>query len=223
MLHELKALMDSMEISWAVCGGDAIDLFVGERTRDHKDIDVAAFWEDRERVITGFLARGWRVFEPDQGLLREITSLEEDLRSEDNLWCIRPETTGYQILHRHGNFYEITTRRKHQDVLDYIEVLFNRAVDGRFLYKRDPRISLTPYLYHSAEGIPYLAPEMVLLYKSIFVRLLERPTPENLAVAENYRHDFRVAVEQMEQRQRDWLRNALEACYPMGHEWLEAL
>lgn len=221
MLEGLKELLDSMEIFWAICGGDAIDLFAGMQTRGHKDIDVAVLWEDRERIITGFLERGWRVFEPDHGLLREITALEEDLRTEDNLWCIRPETKGYQIVPKHDNFYEITTTRKQQDVLDYVEVLFNRVMDGKFLYKRNPGISLARYLYHNAEGIPYLAPEMVLLYKSVFVRML--PTPENLEVAENYRHDFRVAVEKFNEVQCAWLKSALKASYPMGHEWIAQL
>ncbi len=221
MLYELKTLMDSMEISWAVCGGDAIDLFVGKQTRLHKDIDVAALWEERERVISGFLQKGWRVFEPDHGLLREITSLEEDLRTEDNLWCLRPKSDSYQIVHQHDRFYEITTERPHQDVLDYIEVLFNRVQDGKFLYKRNPEIALEQYLYHTEEGIPYLAPEMVLLYKSIFVRM--PPTPDNLKTAENYRHDFRVALDKMNKTQKEWLKVALEGSYPMGHEWLEKL
>lgn len=221
MLDGLKELLDSMGIFWAVCGGDAIDLFVGAQTRAHKDIDAAVLWEDRERIITGFLERGWRVFEPDHGLLREITALEEDLRTEDNLWCIRPETKGYQIVPKHDNFYEITTKRKQQDVLDYVEVLFNRVVDGKFLYKRNPDIFLERYLYHDTKGIPYLAPEMVLLYKSVFVRM--PPTPENLEAAENYRHDFRVAAEKMGAQQRSWLKAALEICYPMGHEWAPLL
>lgn len=223
MLQALKALLDSMDIFWAVCGGDAIDLFVGKQTRPHKDIDIAAFWEDREKIITTFLQLGWRIFEPDHGLMREICSLDEDLRTEDNLWCIRPESSGYLITHHHDNFFEITTNRAHQDVLDYIEILFNREKNGEFLYKRNPSIRLSPYLYHSAEEIPFLAPEMVLLYKSVFVRLLAHPTAENMEVVENYRHDFRVAVEQFNDKQRAWLKSALEISYPMGHEWLEVL
>lgn len=221
MLNELRQIMDSVGIRWAVCGGDAIDLFVGRQTRLHKDIDVAVFWEDREHIISEFLRRGWRIFEPDHGLLREITTLEEDLRTEDNLWCIKPETDSYQIIKKHNDFYEITTERKHQDTLDYIEVLFNREKDGRFLYKRDPAITLENYLYKNENGIPYLAPEMVLLYKSIFVRFLD--VPEQKEMVENYRHDFSVALEKFGGQQKWWLRNALIRCYPMGHEWLEKL
>lgn len=221
MLDELKNIMDSIGVKWAVCGGDAIDLFVGQQTRAHKDIDVAVFWEDREQIISAFLQEGWRVFEPDRGLLREITSLKEDLRTEDNLWCIWPESDSYQIRQKRDNFYEITTERKQQDVLDYIEVLFNREQNGRFIYKRNPAISLTPYLYYDANGIPYLAPEMVLLYKSIFVRFVERPEYQDMV--ENYRHDFTVAVERFDGTQKKWLKEALTTCYPAGHEWLDRL
>ena len=223
MFQELKNLMDAIGVDWAVCGGDAIDLFVGKQTRLHKDIDVAIRWEDRDKVIQGFLNRQWRVFEPDNGRMREITTLEEDLRTEDNLWCIRPDTDSYTIVSKHDNYYEITTDRNNQTVLDYVEVLFNRIADGYFLYKRNPVIKLRDYLYCSPSGIPFLAPEMVLLYKSIFVRYLESPELNLIDMVKNYRHDFRVANEKMNTGQRLWLKDALQIAYPKGHEWIGEL
>lgn len=223
MYEELTTLMASINVPWAVCGGDAIDLFMGRQTRFHKDIDVAALWDDREKIIQGFLDAHWRVFEPDGGLLREICSLGEDLRTEDNLWCIRPETVSYTIVRHHDNYYEISTDRENQDILDYVEVLFNRVMNGQFLYKRNPSICLDNYLYHSESGIPYLAPEMVLLYKSIFVRYTNSPEETHRIMVENYRHDFDVAVEKMTKEQRQWLENALLCSYPHGHEWIGEL
>ena len=223
MYQELKRLMESIGVRWAVCGGDAIDLFVGKQTRLHKDIDVAVLWDDREQIIQGFLDMKWRVFEPDGGLLREIRSLSEDLRTEDNLWCIRPGTDSYTIVRHHDNYYEISTDREDQDILDYVEVLFNRVMNGQFLYKRNPSIYLDNYLYHSESGIPYLAPEMVLLYKSIFVRYTNSPEEAHRIMVENYRHDFDVAAEKMTMEQRQWLENALLCSYPNGHEWIGKL
>lgn len=221
MLFALKKWMDSMRIPWMVCGGTAIDLFIGEQTRPHKDVDVAVFWENREQIIGEFLDRGWRVFEPDHGLLREITSFEEDMRVEDNLWCLHPAMDSYLISNRYENYYSITTERENQDVLDYIEVLFNQKKDGAFLYKRNPGITLKPYIYYDNSGIPYLAPEMVLLYKSIFIRLLQRP--KYMEMVNNYRHDFQVVLERLSFQQQKWLRDALRKEYPEGHEWIAQL
>lgn len=222
MFKELKRLMDSMAIVWCVCGGHAIDLFVGQQTRLHKDVDLAVLWEDRSKIITEFIRRGWRVFEPNHGFLREITSCTDDKMIEDNLWCLRPDA-GYEIIHQFGNYYKISTARTSQTALDFIEVLFNRVNNGAFLYKRNPQISLTRYLYVSKNGIPYLAPEMILLYKSTFVRLLGTVTPEHTEVVKNYRHDFRVARARLSVEQKKWLKDALQEEYPKGHEWIELL
>ena len=61
------------------------------------------------------------------------------------------------------------------------------------------------------DGIPYLAPELCLLYKSTDT---ER---------EGYRQDFELAYEKMDASRREWLRNALVRAFPEGHKWLDAV
>lgn len=56
-------------------------------------------------------------------------------------------------------------------------------------------------------GIPYLAPELLCLYKST--------DPDR----EGYGQDFELAYAQMDQEQRDWLQQALLAMNPEGHKW----
>ena len=58
--------------------------------------------------------------------------------------------------------------------------------------------------YH---GIPYLAPEIVLLYKS------------SEHTKEAYEHDFNLAAPRMKDDQKQWLADALNTCYPDGHPW----
>lgn len=36
----IKILRSDFENSWMVCSGRTIDLFLGRKTRDHKDIDL---------------------------------------------------------------------------------------------------------------------------------------------------------------------------------------
>ena len=63
IIPEISRLLENSQFDWAVCGGFAIDLFVGNCTRDHQDLDITAFWEDRSSVIGFMLNANWRVFE----------------------------------------------------------------------------------------------------------------------------------------------------------------
>ena len=63
----------------------------------------------------------------------------------------------------------------------------------------------------TAEGIPYLAPEMCLLYKSTDI---ER---------DGYQQDFELAWKAMDPSRREWLRKALLREYPNGHPWLDMM
>jgi aminoglycoside-2''-adenylyltransferase len=38
---DIAARMDDVDFPWFVAGGWAIDLFVGSRTRDHEDLEIA--------------------------------------------------------------------------------------------------------------------------------------------------------------------------------------
>ena len=58
-------------------------------------------------------------------------------------------------------------------------------------------------------GIPYLAPEIQLLYKAKGLR----PKDEL---------DFAQVLPALDQERRQWLRNALAEAHP-GHPWLECL
>ena len=60
----------------------------------------------------------------------------------------------------------------------------------------------------SADGIPYLKPEICLLFKA-------------KAVRDKDRVDFEAALTWMSPAQRTWLHTALERVHP-DHEWISA-
>lgn len=223
MKAKLFSYLSNINLDWAVCGGDAIDMFVGRKTRDHKDIDIAVFWDQRDRLLAYLLQGNWRIFEPENGLLREITCLDDDLKRNDNLWCISRGSAAYQIDRKHDRFFNITTSRKHQDSLDFIEFLFNKRIGNQFIYKRDSNIKHSHAILHDDSGIPYLTPELVLLYKSIFVRYIDSSLPSDMDMVKCYRHDFDVASPMLSGQQKYWLASALKLSYPHGHEWLDSL
>ena len=61
----------------------------------------------------------------------------------------------------------------------------------------------------TAGGIPYLRPEIQLLYKARLMR-------------EKDKHDFEGALPDLSAKQSAWLKRSLEEFIP-GHEWLARL
>lgn len=110
LLSSLSSYLSKVPIRWAVCGGSAIDLFLGRQSRSHKDLDVSIFWDQRQVLLIYLLQEGsFRIFEPEEGLLREITSLEEDFQRNDNLWCIQKGSDAYQITPVKEGHYAVST------------------------------------------------------------------------------------------------------------------
>lgn len=223
MLTQLATYLAPAGIDWAICGGTAIDLFAGHPSRQHKDLDVAVFWDQRDALLRHLLASGWRVFEPEGGLLREITCPADDFQQNHNLWCVAGTSSPYRIEHVRDAFFNIETTRAHQDALDFIEFLFSHRREGQLLYRRDPRIRHPRPFLRNSSGIPYLVPELALLYKSVFVRDLGSTQPADVETIAHCRHDFALALPHLDSAQRQWLAAALRLTHPGGHEWLAAL
>ncbi len=80
-----------------------------------------------------------------------------------------------------------------------------------WICRRDPRIRLqaASLISRTTDGIPYLQPEVVLLFKAKAVR----PKDEL---------DFAAVLPHLESGRRSWLRDALTLVHP-EHAWLESL
>jgi hypothetical protein len=90
------------------------------------------------------------------------------------------------------------------------EVLLNEHRGDRWVYRRDPAISRElDDLGGHRKGIPYLRPEVVLLYKS------KNPTRTDEI-------DFDAVEPLLTGSARSWLREALATCAPQ-HPSLERL
>ena len=97
-----------------------------------------------------------------------------------------------------------------QTKLDYIEFLFNDKSSDAFEYvlNREITLELSKAILFS-DDIPYLAPEMILLYNSTDTD------------REGYQQDFELACKAMSNSQKLWLQNALKREYPEGHKWID--
>jgi hypothetical protein len=90
--------------------------------------------------------------------------------------------------------------------------VFREPSDGdTWICRRDDRIRLAygNVIAHTADGIPYGRPEIVLLYKAKHTR----PKDDD---------DFAAVVPHLTDEGRRWLADALALVHP-GHRWLEAL
>jgi hypothetical protein len=91
------------------------------------------------------------------------------------------------------------------------DVFLEPGDDETWICRRDPRLRL-PYdaiVDRSADGVPYLRPEAVLLFKAKAAR------PKDVG-------DFERALPHLDADRRRWLAGALAEVHP-GHPWIDAL
>ncbi len=213
LLINLSNYLREMQIDYAVCGGSAIDLFIGRKTRPHKDLDVAVFWDDRDKIVQHMLNEGWLVFEPcGREYLHKIVSIDNQKRIKSNIWCVRPNNLHYSFEEREPEMFSVEFDGTEQLELDFIEFLFNKRAEDDFLFARNTNIKrkLSDSI-HKAGEVPFLAPELVLLYKST---AFSNP---------DYQKDFENTVPLLSNDSKEWLRNALSISFPDGHEWMQKI
>lgn len=133
---------------WWVSGGHALELHEQRSWRDHDDTDVGVVRSDLSDVYE-FLSH-WDVHVAAAGQLTRWggESLAAD-RHQNNLWC-----------------------RTTAAVPWVLDVTIGAGSDERWVYRRDPSVQV-PWdvaVLRTGDGVPYLAPELQLLYKSHRVR-----------------------------------------------------
>lgn len=184
-LESVAVIMESTRSPWAICGGWAVDLFLGKVTRLHKDVDVAIPRRNQLQVQARLLDLGWTLAVAHKG---ELTPWGENEFLE---------------LPRHA----IWARRGDE----FFELLLNEWTETEFFYRRDHRISRpVEQAIQVRNRIPFLAPEVVLLYKSI-----EFENPINRA-------DLAAALPNLDGEQKNWLRRTL-ALSASNHPWLKCV
>ena len=181
--EQAKRLLEGVEAPWYVAAGWAIDLFLGEQRRAHEDLEIAVpaarFGELAESLA------GFELFVVGDGLARPLSQAGDVLDTYHQTWVREPATGVWRL-----------------DV-------FREPCDGdTWICRRDERIRL-PYdrvIEHTADGIPYGRPEIVLLFKAKHVR------PRDDA-------DLSAVLPHLEPKRRRWLVDALNLVHP-GHRWI---
>jgi aminoglycoside-2''-adenylyltransferase len=186
-LEELKQLLAPVSAPWWLAGGRGLDLFIGHETRTHVDIDIA-------------------VLRRDQQAFREALGK----------WDVQIAHAGEFIPWKRG---EAITNPEHHEIWAReskdgpwrLELLLEESDGKRWRFRRNERIGLNvaDLGRSDASGIPFIRPEVTLLYKS----KSPRPVDET---------DFLYLLPRLDVAQKGWLVGGLYTIDPT-HRWIERL
>ena len=187
-LHAVRALFADYPGRYWIAGGWALDLFADRVRRPHTDVDVLVLARDLDLVAGTFTDPRPTVENPNTGDQRPwepgetLTPGPDVLAFPDDLF---PAPVRVMLAASDGD--------------DWV---YHR---GRGTLRRPlDEITLT-----TADGIPYLAPELVLLFKS----RSDRPKDTD---------DFNDVAANLDPTRRAWLHDRIAPRYP-DHAWLPAL
>jgi hypothetical protein len=171
-----------------IAGGWALDLFAGRTRRAHSDVDVLVLARDLGQLATTFSSTRLLVLHAEPG--------------ERRPWAVGERLEpGPQAL----VFADDPTS-------DPVQILLAASEADEWVYHRGRRAirkSLTDVTLLSPSGLPYLAPEVVLLFKSRGMR------PKDNA-------DFLDLERLLDGPRRRWLADRIVPRYP-DHPWLPML
>lgn len=187
--QKVAHLLGDGRCSWGVAGGWALDLFLDRVTREHQDIEVAIFREDQLILREYLRSRGWSFEYVRNGKLFPWPIGERLVLPVHEIWC--------QIA---------------DGPLRRLEVLLNERKADAFVFRRDSRIGapIDRTFIRSNSGIPVLAPEIVLLYKS------------KRSAEPKEQMDFSNTLDALDTERRQWLLESIVVADP-EHAWLAAL
>jgi hypothetical protein len=179
-----------LPVPWYVAGGWAIDLFVERVTRDHQDVDLVIARDDQRAAFDHLPDRAWMKIVPHPEGLTGRGTIEP--------WDGEPLSLPVHQILVDG-----------ED--DRIEFLLSEIDGGLWRSRRNLEVAMPVETMGrtTVDGIRYITPEIVLLYKAKHLRDWDGA-------------DFATALPEMTLAQRHWLFHALEAQHP-GHPWTARL
>lgn len=186
-VKEVTELFHPAPFMWMIAGGWALDLHIGFETRNHGDIDIVIKSSDQEKVYH-FLSENWELYKAIEGRLTPWQAGEFSA-SVDNIWA-----------------------RKNTQSPWSFQMLFIEDINEQWIYKREKSITkpIEDLFLRSVEGIPYMRPEVQLLYKAGSSNIRKKDV-----------EDFLHIWPSLSETERNWFNKALKKQFPAGHDWLE--
>ena len=184
--EEAAERLDGLDVPWYVAAGWAIDLFVGYERREHEDLEIAA-------PASGF---------------PQIEALLDDLEfysvGDGEVMLVTESPVRFDETHQTWGLDRAAFEWR-------VDVFREPSTGGEWVCRRDEQIRL-PYaelIEHTLDGIPYVRPEVALLFKAKAARAKDTG-------------DLDDVLPLLAPSRRALLRDWIARVHP-GHVWLERL
>ena len=221
-IREGHELITKSGLQYAVCGGFAIEMFLNRAIRKHTDYDITIFEENRKDILNFMLGQGWKIFDHvwdtagTDYLVAIYSADDERALTVDCVWALKPGGTFVTVEPKdaENNIFGWKLTSNEVKECDFIEICFDKKDNHNFICNKERNIvrPLNKAILYN-DGIPYLAPEIILYHKSAPVYMT---WPKTI-------FDFYHTAHVLDGESKDWLINALKAAYPEGHEWIERM
>lgn len=198
--------MSTFRHRWFLCGGWAVDAWLGRQTRDHGDVDISVF-EDDQRALFDHLS-GWQLIAHDSQVPGNTTEPWNGRRLQ--------LPAHVHVSPNPGTVSAWVSESAAQPDGFELEVILNEGAGREWILSVDPRITLPlrRCIQRSGWGLPTAVPEILCFYKATAYfgakRMKERPQDES---------DFLALLSLLGSRRLRWLREAVSLIHP-SHPWL---
>lgn len=198
-------VMSTYPAPWALCGGWAVDAWLGKHSREHGDIDLAVFVED-QRALHDHLS-GWQMLGHDEAW-EAVGGVGANNRWWDGTRHLGvPSHIHARPPERAGAVPENGIATLEDGFLLDIQ-MNNRTAEAWHLHA-EPEITLAfdSAIQTSPWGIPTASPEVLLFYKAQDLRRRDKT-------------DFAALLPLLTPEQRAWIHKAIST---LGHPWEKEL
>ncbi len=203
----VAGMMSAFRPSWCLCGGWAIDAWLGRQTRDHGDVDISVFHDDQRALFEHLAA--WELIAHDARVPGNSTELW------DGRLLVLPAHIHAGTDREAVSTWVSNPRAKLDDAFK-LEIVIDSRYRRRWIFRDQPRISrpLHGCIRQSSWGVPTATPEVLLFYKATayFGTGLGDERRQDQA-------DFEALLPRLSRGQRTWLWQAISILHA-DHPWL---
>jgi hypothetical protein len=207
----VRDLLDRFRPRWFLCGGWAIDAWLGRQTRDHGDVDIAVLHHDQHAIFEHFA--GW-------ALVGHDPNVADDTREPWNGRRLDPPAH----VHVPTTASALSTSTAVPHAAFEFEFLLVESSDHAVILNRELRltVALNDVVREASWGLPAVAPEIVLFFKTGGDMTARQAGAQPATTRPRDDQDFFEVLPTLSGAQRAWLREALGTAR-CGHPWLTRL